>query len=54
MDEATWDKIIQCGIEFAAEVCRVSITRFKGICRSTEIPTIGTLTKGVHHTDYTA
>ena len=22
MDEATWDKIIQCGIEFAAEVCK--------------------------------
>lgn len=22
MDEATWDKIIQCGMEFAAEVCK--------------------------------
>lgn len=22
MDEATWDQVIQCGIEFAAEVCK--------------------------------
>ena len=22
MDETTWDKVIRCGIEFAAEVCR--------------------------------